>query len=198
MFFCLKRALTLNMFLCSYYLKRTWLFLCLILASCQAESPFSRKYSCQFVFSYDQHPTSLLFAAARSAGTYVYVTASGDGSSSFRHIYVTSNDGKTPREDNVISTEIEKRTACILGASNNIGIIIGMTNFNGLWAYDRSCPNCTNLQALDWTGNRQQVACPKCKRTYDLETGSITNGEPGESLLRYLCAFDGTLLRAWN
>ena len=179
MFFCLKRALTLNMFLCSYYLKRTWLFLCLILASCQAEAPFSRKYSCQFVFSYDQHPTSLLFAAARSAGAYVYVTASGDGSSSFRHIYVTSNDGKTPREDNVISTEIEKRTACILGASNNIGIIIGMTN-------------------LDWTGNRQQVACPKCKRTYDLETGSITNGEPGESLLRYLCAFDGTLLRAWN
>ena len=51
---------------------------------------------------------------------------------------------------------------------------------------------------MDWTGNRQQVACPKCKRTYDLETGSITNGEPGESLLRYLCAFDGTLLRAWN
>ena len=198
MFFCLKRALTLNMFLCSYYLKRTWLFLCLILASCQAEAPFSRKYSCQFVFSYDQHPTSLLFAAARSAGTYVYVTASGDGSSSFRHIYVTSNDGKTPREDNVISTEIEKRTACILGASNNIGIIIGMTNFNGLWAYDRSCPNCTNLQALDWTGNRQQVACPKCKRTYELETGNIIDGDPGEALLRYFCSFDGTILHAWN
>ena len=169
-----------------------------LFTSCQAEAPVSRKYNCQLVFYYDQHPTSLLFAAARSAGAYVYVTSSGDGSSSFRHIYVTSNDGKTPREDNIISTEIEKRTACVLGASNSIGIIVGMTNFNGLWAYDRSCPNCTSLQAMDWTGNRQQVACPKCKRTYDLETGNIIDGAPGEALLRYFCSFDGTILHAWN
>lgn len=170
----------------------------LLLVACNADDIVSRRYACHFVFSYEQHSTSLLFAAATNPGSYVYVTMTGDGKTTARHVYVTSNDGKTPREDNVISTEIEKRTACILGASNNIGLIIGMTNFNGLWAYDRSCPNCTNLQALDWTGNRQQVACPKCKRTYDLETGSITNGEPGESLLRYLCAFDGSLLRAWN
>ena len=38
--------------------------------------------------------------------------------------------GIITHEDNVIGTEIEKRTACVLGASNNIGLIIGMTNFN--------------------------------------------------------------------
>ena len=106
--------------------------------------------------------------------------------------------GIITHEDNVIGTEIEKRTACVLGASNSIGIIVGMTNFNGLWAYDRSCPNCASLQAMDWTGNRQQVACPKCKRTYDLETGNIIDGAPGEALLRYFCSFDGTILHAWN
>ena len=151
-----------------FVVRKGWLLLVSLLftfhfplfTSCQAEAPVSRKYNCQLVFYYDQHPTSLLFAAARSAGAYVYVTSSGDGSSSFRHIYVTSNDGKTPREDNVIGTEIEKRAACILGASNSIGIIVGMTNFNGLWAYDRSCPNCASLQAMDWKGNRQQVAVP--------------------------------------
>ena len=158
-----------------------------LFTSCQAEAPVSRRYNCQLVFYYDQHPTSLLFAAARSAGAYVYVTSSGDGVSSFRHI-----------EDNVIGTEIEKRTACVLGASNSIGIIVGMTNFNGLWAYDRSCPNCASLHAMDWTGNRQQVACPKCKRIYDLETGNIIDGEAGEALLRYFCSFDGTILHAWN
>ena len=112
-----------------FVVRKGWLLLVSLLftfhfplfTSCQAEAPVSRKYNCQLVFYYDQHPTSLLFAAARSAGAYVYVTSSGDGSSSFRHIYVTSNDGKTPREDNIISTEIEKRTACVLGASNSIG-----------------------------------------------------------------------------
>ena len=186
------------MYLMFFCLKRVCLFLCMILTACQAEAPVSRKYNCQLVFYYDQHPTSLLFAAARSAGSYVYVTSSGDGVSSFRHIYVTSNDGKTPREDNVISTEIEKRAACILGASNNIGIIVGMTNFNGLWAYDRACPNCSSLQAMNWTGNRQQVICPRCQRTYELETGAIISGDEGSPLMRYFCSFDGSILRAWN
>ena len=170
----------------------------LLVSACEGDNPFSRRYACQFMMKQQTHPASLAFAAVQSPGMYVAVTTTGDGRSSVRHVYVTSNDGKTPREDNIISTEIEKRTACILGASNNIGIFIGMTNFNGLWAYDRSCPNCTNLQTLDWTGNRQQVACPKCKRTYELETGNIIDGDAGEPLLRYFCSFDGALLHAWN
>jgi nitrite reductase/ring-hydroxylating ferredoxin subunit len=169
-----------------------------LLTSCQADGIVSRRYGCHFVFSYEQHSTSLLFAAARSAGTYVYVTMAGDGKTTARHVYVTSNDGKTPREDNIIATDKENYTTFQLGASNSIGIFIGLTNFNGLWAYDRQCPNCGGSQALNFTGNRQQVGCGKCQRIYDLETGGIVSGEQGDPLMRYFCSFDGTLLRAWN
>ena len=175
-----------------------WILLAMMSVACTAEDAISREYICSFVFSYDTHPTSLLFTAARSAGSYVYVTTEGDGKTTHRHVYVTSNDGKTPREDNVITTEIESRATYRLGASNSIGLIIGLTNFNGLTAYDRCCPNCNGLQALDFSGNRQQVACAKCLRTYDLETGGVVSGEKGAPLMRYLCSFDGSMLRAWN
>ena len=170
----------------------------LFLTSCEAEAPVSRKYVCRFVFSYKDHATSLLFAAAQNPGTYVYVTTKGDGKNSVRHVYVNSNDGKTPQEDNIISTDLENYTSYVLGASNSIGLFIGTTNFNGLWAYDRACPNCTSLQAMNWTGNRQQVICPRCQRTYELETGVIISGDEGSSLMRYFCSFDGSILRAWN
>ena len=168
------------------------------LVACEAEAPVSRKYVCRFIFSYKDHATSLLFAAATNPGTYVYVTTKGDGKNSVRHVYVNSNDGKTPREDNIISTDRENYASYMLGASNSIGLFIGLTNFNGLWAYDRTCPTCESLQAMDFTGNRQQVACPKCHRTYDLETGSIVSGNDGNPLLRYYCSFDGTVIHAWN
>ena len=65
----------------------------LFLTSCEAEAPVSRKYVCRFVFSYKDHATSLLFAAAQNPGTYVYVTTKGDGKNSVRHVYVNSNFG---------------------------------------------------------------------------------------------------------
>ena len=190
------RRLLLPLVLFSFLLPpSTFLFL---FSSCEAEAPVSRKYICSFVFSYKEHATSLLFAAAQNPGTYVYVTTKGDGKTSVRHVYVNSNDGKTPQEDNVISSDLENYSSYVLGASNSIGLFIGTTNFNGLWAYDRACPNCTNLQAMNWTGNRQQVVCPRCQRTYELETGAILSGDEGSPLMRYYCSFDGSLLRAWN
>ena len=170
----------------------------LLLVACNADDIVSRRYACHFVFSYEQHSTSLLFAAATNPGSYVYVTMTGDGKTTARHVYVTSNDGKTPREDNIIATDKENYTTFQLGASNSIGLIIGLTNFNGLWAYDRQCPNCGGSQALNFTGNRQQVNCGKCQRIYDLETGGIVSGDNGDALMRYFCSFDGMLLRAWN
>ena len=170
----------------------------LLLTSCEAEAPVSRKYVCRFVFSYRDHATSLLFAAAQNPGTYVYVTTKGDGKTSVRHVYVNSNDEKTPQEDNIISSDLENYSSYVLGASNSIGLFIGTTNFNGLWAYDRACPNCSSLQAMNWTGNRQQVICSRCQRTYELETGAISKGDQGSPLMRYYCSFDGSILRAWN
>ena len=105
-----------------------------------------------------------------------------------------------PVEDNIISTDKEvSYTAYLLGANNAIGLIVGMTNFNGLVAYDRICPNCTGMRALAWSEeNRQHVFCHSCKRTYDLETGTLVDGDDGDALLRYGCSFNGTLLSVGN
>ena len=173
-------------------------FLILLLSSCDAEYPFSQLYPCYFALKYQTHPTSLAFAAVQSPGMHVSVTVSGDGRTTARHVYVTSNDGKTPREDNIIRTDEENYRTFQLGRSNSVGLVVGCTNFSGPMAYDRSCPNCTSLQALNFTRNGQQVGCDKCGRTYDLETGGIVEGERGESLMRYECRFDGAWLTVTN
>ena len=170
-----------------------------LLLSCEkVDDLVSRRYPCRFLFDGQQHPTSLLLAAVKSPGTYVYVTTTGNGQTAVRHVYVTSNDGKTPREDNIIRTDRENYSTYQLGASNDIGIFVGCTNFNGPVAYDRACPNCTSLTALDFSGNRQQVSCPKCSRSYALETGAIIEGSDGDALMRYVVSYNGTILTVGN
>lgn len=170
----------------------------LTFVGCDGEYPFSRKYPCYFAFKQQTHPTSLAFVAVQSPGTYVRVTTAGDGRSTVRHVYVTSNDGKTPTEDNIIRNDDENYRTFQLGRSNTTGLIIGCTNFNGKTAYDRSCPNCSSLQALDFVGNRQQVACGGCGRTYDLETGGVVSGNKGDPLMRYDCQYAGAWLVVSN
>lgn len=176
------------------------IFLLMMPSSCKKEDDvISRRYPCRFQFYAEQHPTSIIFSACKSPGSYVYiytkVLANG-----VRHVYAQSNDEKTPTEDNIISTDKELNyTAYLLGANNEIGLIVGCTNFNGLAAYDRTCPNCTGMRPLGWSSqNRQQVFCNACKRTYDLETGAITTGSKGDALLRYGCNFDGARLNVGN
>lgn len=168
------------------------------IAACDGEYPFSRRYDCQFWFKYETHSTSIVFSAVRSPGAYVFVTAKGDGNSTPRHVYVKSNDGMTPAEDNIIRNDDENYRLMLLGRSNETGLIVGCTNFNGMVAYDRSCPNCERLQALEWTGNRQQVHCDGCGRTYMLDTGGIIAGDAGDALLRYNCQFGGAWLTVTN
>ena len=170
----------------------------LLVSACEGDNPFSRRYACQFMMKQQTHPASLAFAAVQSPGMYVAVTTTGDGRSSLRHVYVTSNDGKTPREDNIIRDEDEIRRVYQLGRSNETGLIVGCTNFNGPVAYDRSCPNCEALQVLDFTGNRQQVGCQGCGRTYMLDTGGIVSGDRGEELMRYNCQYNGAWLIVHN
>ncbi len=168
-----------------------------LLASCDDVTDYiSRRYPCRFIFDETQHPTSLLFSALKSPGTYVTVTTSGDGRTTLRHVYVTSNDGRTATEDNVIRTDRENYNNYQLGARNDIGLIVGCTNFNGLTAYDRACPNCADLQTLNFGGNRQQVVCTNCQRLYDLETGACTTG--GDALWRYLAKYNGQWLSVSN
>jgi len=117
---------------------------------------------------------------------------------SYRYVYVQSNDGKTPTESNLINTQIEANVPYMLGASNEMGLIVGCTNFNGPVAYDRICPNCVGVYPLQWTGNRQQVLCNNCKRVYDLETAAITSGAEGDPLMRYMVSLDNLRLTVSN
>lgn len=159
----------------------------------------SRRYPCRFQFHADYHPTSIIITACKSPGTYVYIYTEID-KQGVRHVYAQLNDGKTPTEDNIIATDKEANySAYLLGANNAIGLIVGMTNFNGLVAYDRVCPNCTGKRALSWSEkNHQQVFCNVCKRTYDLETGALLSGSEGDALLRYGASFNGTVLAVGN
>lgn len=129
---------------------------------------------------------------------YVSITTKGDGRTTVRHVYVTSHEKGATTEDIIIRSDEENYRMFQLGRSNETGLIVGCTNFNGPVAYDRSCPNCDNLQKLEFTGNRQQVTCNGCKRTYLLDTGGIINGASGDPLLLYKCQFDGAWLTITN
>ncbi len=169
-----------------------------LLASCNADQSISRDSVCRFTFLYQYHPTSQLFVAAQNPGSYVFVTTRGDGKSVVRRVFVQGNAEGAVMETNDITTAVENNLNYLLGANNDIGLIIGCTNLNGLRAYDRTCPNCEVMRALQWTGNREQVVCNDCHRTYVLETGAVIAGAEGKPLQRYNCAFNGTSLNAWN
>jgi nitrite reductase/ring-hydroxylating ferredoxin subunit len=174
------------------------MLLCLLLSACKGDDPISRTNPCAFYFYYEPHPTSLIFSAYRSPGMFVYVWSEVE-TNGRRHIYVESNDGKSEIEDNIVTTAIEQQSPCIMGVSNQIGLIVGCTNFNGPTAFDRSCPNCLTHVPLTWyESNRQHVVCEKCKRRYDLNTGTLVSGAAGEALMRYIIQFDGRRLHVGN
>lgn len=173
-------------------------FLALLCCACEGDYPYSRRYPCHFMLKYDLHQTSLAFAAVKSFGMYVSITTKGDGRTAVRHVYVTSNEKGAPTEDIIIRSDDENYRVFQLGRSNETGLIVGCTNFNGPVAYDRSCPNCGELQKLEFTGNRQQVACDGCKRSYMLDTGGIISGASGDPLQLYKCQFDGVWLTVTN
>jgi hypothetical protein len=169
------------------------------LSSCKKEDDsISRRYPCRFQFYAELHPTSLIVTACKSAGTYVYIYTKFDNRG-IRHIYAQINNSRTPVEDILITTDKEKNyTSYLLGANNEIGLIVGLTNFNGLVAYDRTCANCAERQPLVWvTDTWSKVSCSKCKRVYDLETGALLSGS-GDGMLRYGCNFNGQLLTVGN
>ncbi len=175
-------------------------FLIFLLSSCGAEDSISRKYPCQFIFKTQFHPGTSIETALNGPGSYAFVSA--ERKMGIWHIYSTLNDGKNQTEDITLSTAAENyANYSYIGAGNHKdatknGFILGQTNFNGLVAWDRQCPNCiiryggTNYP-LEWTGNRQSVICSKCQRSYSLETGAITEGEKGEALMRYRVAYGG-------
>lgn len=168
----------------------------LLLTGCDAENSISTRFPCRFYFNPKLHTGTTIETALNNVGNYTMISVKNDG---IWHIYSTLNDGKNQTEDIKITTDrIEgwdnKVKTYALGANN--GIIIGCTNFRGLVAWDRQCPNCITQYGgvnypLEWNGIRQSVGCKKCKRTYSLETGAITEGDNGDHLMPYGISYSG-------
>ena len=173
--------------------------LCALLMGCGADSSISREYECYFVFDTSLHPQPCqLTAILGNSGHFCKIESSFEGG--VRHLKTTRNyDNAT--EDIMLRSEQESKTACELGANNCI--IVGVSSFNGLVAYDGQCANClkelggTNYP-LTWQNNGMQLHCAKCNRTYDVNNGTIASGTSGRELLRYRAVFDGVILRVYN
>lgn len=172
------------------------LFVVFILAACEAENRISTRFPCNFYFNPKLHPGTSIETALNNLGNYTFISVKNNG---IWHIYSTLNDGRNITEDIKITTDrtegwdnrIKTRA---LGANN--GIIIGRSNFQGFVAWDRQCPNCITQYGgvnypLELNGVRQSVGCKKCKRTYSLETGAITEGAKGDPLMGYGISYNG-------
>ena len=173
----------------------------LMLAACTADDSISRNYRCSFIFDTSLHPLPCqLTGIIGNNGHFCKVehrVVKG-----ITHLKTTRNyDGAT--EDIELVTAKESQISYALGAINCI--IIGTSSYDfSLVAYDGQCPNCladykgTNYP-LTWQNSGQQLHCAKCGRSYDVNNGAIADGPAGQKgLLRYMAAYDGTVLRAWN
>ena len=172
------------------------LFVVFILAACEAENRISTRFPCNFYFNPKLHPGTSIETALNNLGNYTFISVKNNG---IWHIYSTLNDGRNITEDIKITTDRtegwdNRIKTHALGANN--GIIIGRSNFLGLVAWDRQCPNCITQYGgvnypLELNGIRQSVMCKKCKRTYSLETGTITEGTKGDPLMGYGISYNG-------
>ena len=172
------------------------LFVVFILAACEAENRISTRFPCNFYFNPKLHPGTSIETALNNLGNYTFISVKNNG---IWHIYSTLNDGRNITEDIKITTDRtegwdNRIKTHALGANN--GIIIGRSNFQGLVAWDRQCPNCITQYGgvnypLELNGIRQSVMCKKCKRTYSLETGAITEGIKGAPLMGYGISYNG-------
>ena len=174
--------------------------LSICLLSCNAEDAVYREYQCYFIFDTQLHPQPCqLTAILGNPGHFCKIEASVERG--VRRLKTTRNyDGST--ETVLQSTERENQQTCALGANNCI--IIGTSSYdNMLIAYEGQCSNCLSQYGgtrypLTWQNGGNQLKCAKCGRCYDVNNGTIADGEGGKQLYRYNAAFDGQMLRAWN
>ena len=194
------------MFLCSYVRKRICpyvlmsLIVLLSLSACNAEDAVYREYRCYFLFDTQLHPIPCqLTGILGNPGHFCKVEASQE--KGIRHIKTTRNYDEAT-EDVPLTTELENKQNCVLGANNCI--IIGTSSYdNVLIAYEGQCANCLEQYGgtrypLSWQKNGTQLHCSKCDRTYDVNNGTVVSEGGGRQLYRYQAAFDGQLIRAWN
>ncbi|MBQ0049381.1 MAG: hypothetical protein KBT12_03955 [Bacteroidales bacterium] len=160
---------------------------CLMLAaSCSEVGVVSSRFCSKYAkFSVDNVISiSQLYSACQSPGEWCTITAEND-----RYIFANLK-GRTP----INKVALGAYTGFYLGIG---GFIVGLPNTNEpgydtpmVTCYDLACSNCEKESG--YLSIRLEMrefgfaACPKCKRSYNLNnTGTISAGEPGISLYRY-------------
>ena len=173
----------------------------LFFSSCSTdEFEYEKKHQCYFTFDCRIHPGTSLQSCLNpmSPGLFCMVWKQEVGVT--RHIQLQLYNRQT--EDVAITTEIEARRSCILGAYN--GLVIGCSTLNNgqLYAFDRICPNCEKegfFKTLQWENSGLWLKCPQCERAYDLNNnGIVVKGEGGEKLMRYRASYGNNVLMVGN
>ena len=154
---------------------------------------YSNYYYCNFMFDTSLHPLPcLLTNILDNPGHFCKIKI--QIRNGIKHLHITSNYD-CAFEDISLTTSIENERNYTLGINNCI--IVGKSSYdNILVAYDGCCPNC-NDKELQWANNSNQLYCDDCKLSYDVNNGVIINGN-GKQLLKYLCDYNGTILRVRN
>lgn len=172
------------------------------LVSCTADdTEYTRSYRCYFTFDTSVHNTSVIRGCVNPMSAGMFCKMWEDTKDGVRHIKIQLNDGKTT-EDNAITTAIEARQQCIMGASNGLFIGCSTLNMGQLYAFDHICPNCLDggiNKPMQWDNNGLWVKCPRCQRSYDLNnSGYVVGGESGKKLMRYRASYNGAILMVNN
>lgn len=174
----------------------------LLLTTC-GESRISRSYPCKFVLYTQYHNPSKVLTAITSAVYPVKVSVYKSSKGAYT-VEMNSQDGKNNPERQAMTVQMEVyayQGGIYLGANNSI--IVCQNSYDARpVAYDGMCPNCISTYAdtdfpLSWTAVAMQVRCPKCGRTYDLNTGSIVSGSKGDRLMEYAVSYDQSRQRLY-
>ena len=175
----------------------------LTITACKEENEFSMEYQCRFFFDTNIHNTSIIKNALNPMATGIFVSVSQNwGSGGARTIHAELNDGRT-LENVDITTARETAITYVMGANN--GLLIGYSLLgNGLFAFDKQCPNCLKEfnQAnypMDWDNSGMYVKCKKCGRRYNLNnSGFCVDDGKARKLIRYRASYDGNILSVHN
>lgn len=181
------------------------LFTTLLLAACTADQRFTTKYPCSFVFLASNHANSALTLALGNAGQFCIVTTRV--ASGVTHLMLTPNYGTwtTEQTDIAMTIAIENERLSYNNMGANRRLIIGMSNFSGLKAYDGQCPKCLEESGavnrpLSWTDKGQMLLCQRCSTKYNPNAeGMPVNGNEGTPrLLEYRVEYNGERLYVHN
>jgi len=170
----------------------------ILLCACTTESQYNTQYPCNFVFITQLYPTSKLTAAVKNVGEFVIVYPSVmNGNYS---LHVIPNNGTDEEVVNIVGgvLEIEQLNQRYSNMGSRNRLVIGLSTYGALRAYDCQCPNCIRefgkeKYAMTFSDNGKFLFCSKCKRKYDINTVNgpvVENAKENDlSLIEYRIFF---------